>query len=164
MNLEDMEKRLHLLEARVQTAEDIEAIKQLHYRYMDGMTQTRWDEVLDCFAEDATIDINPSGQGVGKGIKEIRRQYNNLAKVHIGKDIDFAIHPRITVEGNKAKGKWLMYLAMYKINDSNQQQFVIMQGVYFAEYVKINGQWKFSFLQHRPRQIEPVDEFRHPDP
>ncbi|RPH47394.1 MAG: nuclear transport factor 2 family protein [Desulfobacteraceae bacterium] len=164
MNIEDMEKRLQSLETRLQATEDLEAIKQLHYKYMDGMTQTRWDEVLDCFAEDATIDITPSGQVIGKGIAEIRRQYNNLAKVHIGKDIDFAIHPRISVNGNKAKGKWLMYLGMYKINDAKQQEWVMNQGVYNAEYVKINGQWKFSFLQHRPRRIEPVDEFRHPEP
>jgi len=164
MNLEDMEKRLKLLEEGLQETRDIEAIKQLHYRYMNAMTQTRWAEVLDCFAEDATIDINPTGKGVGKGMAEIKRQYDNLAKVHIGKDIDFAIHPQISVNGNKAQGNWLMYLAMYTENTSSQQYFIVMQGTYVAEYVKVNGQWKFSYLQHRPRRIEPVEEFKHPEP
>jgi len=163
MSMEDMEKRLAALEERVQATEDIEAIKQLHYRYMNGFTQAKWDEVLSCFAEDATIDIAPSGKAVGKGMAEIKRQYGNMAKVHIGKEVDFVIHPQISVKGNKGQGQWLMYFVVYTENEAKQQYFGIIQGIYIAEYVKVNGQWKFSFLQHRPRVIEASQGMRPPE-
>ena len=153
MTLEDMEKRLRAMEERIQATEDIEAIKQLHYRYMNGFTQAKWDEALDCFAEDCTLDVVPSGENVVKGKAEIEKAYGMLASRHKGTEGDLVIHPIISVNGDKAKGKWLMYM-MYPIS-GDDQHIILIQGIYNAEYVKVNGQWKFSFLQHRPRIIEP---------
>ena len=57
MDLEEMEKRIKANEERFQATEDIEAIKQLQYRYKNAFMQAKFDEVIACFAEDATVNI-----------------------------------------------------------------------------------------------------------
>jgi ketosteroid isomerase-like protein len=156
---EEREKRLRSIEARLQAAEDIEAIKQLQYRYKNAFMQADWDAVLDCFAEDATIDIKPDGTNVGKGLAEIKRQFANMAKVHVGAETDFVYHPIISVSGNKAKGSWMVTDTMHVI----EQPLRSVYGVYNAEYVKVKGEWKFSFLQHRHRHIEPMADMGPPE-
>ena len=155
---DEIKKRLEAIEERIQATEDIEAIKQLQYRYKNAFMQANWDELLDCFAEDATIDIKPDGTSVGKGIAEIKRQFANMAKVHVGAETDFIYHPIISVSGNKGKGTWMVTDTMHIINQPPQSIY----GIYKAEYVKINGDWKFSFLQHRHRRIEPVESLGPP--
>lgn len=152
MNLEELEKKFRSLEKRQQVTEDIEAIKQLQYRYKNAFMQAQWDIVLDCFAEDATIDIKPDGTLVGKGMTEIKRQFGNMAKAHVGAETDIVYHPIISVNGNKAKGTWFVTDTMHIIDSPPQSIY----GIYTVEYVKVKGKWKFSFLQHRHRHIKPV--------
>jgi hypothetical protein len=156
---EEIEKRLKSIEERIQATEDIEAIKQLHYRYKNAFMQAKWAEVLDCFAEEATIDIKPDGTNVGKGMVEIKRQFANMAKVHVGAETDFVYHPIISVSGNKGKGTWMVTDTMHVIDQPLQSIY----GIYNAEYVKVNGKWKFSFLQHRHRHIEPMANMGPPE-
>jgi len=147
------EKRLEALEARLQTMEDIEAIKQLQYRYKNAFMQAKWDEVIDCFSEDATLDIKPDGTNVGKGMAEVKRQFGNMAKAHVGAETDIVYHPVISVSGNKGKATWFVTDTMH-IKDQGQQS---IYGIYTMEYVKVNGKWKISFIQHRHRKIEPSE-------
>ena len=138
-----------MIEERIQATEDIEAIKQLHYRYMTGFTQAKWDEALDCFAEDCTLDVTPSGENVVKGKAEIQKMYAMLASRHKGTEGDLVIHPIVSVNGDKAKGNWLIYL-MYSHPQTWQSLFWV-QGIYTAEYVRENGKWKIKVLQWRER-------------
>ena len=46
---EEIVKRLRSIEERIQATEDIEAIKQLQYRYKNAFMQAKWDEVIDCY-------------------------------------------------------------------------------------------------------------------
>jgi len=158
MILEELEKRLKKTEKRLQEAEeririneDIEQIKQLHIRYVNALTFIKWDDVIDCFAEDSSIDVQFGG--LIKGKTKIARFFKEmLSQIHIGKEGIFAVHPQITVDGDRAKGNWLMYM-MYADHRTWQSRYWI-QGIYDAEYVRVNGSWKFSYLQWRPR-LEP---------
>jgi ketosteroid isomerase-like protein len=111
----------------------------------------KWDDVIDCFAEDCSIDVGfggfPKGKAnVGKFFKEM------LFQIHIGKEGIFSVHPLITVEGDTAKGNWLMYI-MYADHRTWASRYWL-QGIYDCEFVRENGEWKFSYLQWRPR-LEP---------
>ncbi len=152
------DRRMEALEARIQTLEDIEAIKQLQYRYKNAFMQAKWDEVIDCFSEDATLDIKPDGTNVGRGMAEVKRQFGNMAKAHVGAETDIVYHPVITVNGNKAKGTWFVTDTMH-IKDQGQQS---IYGIYTMEYVKVNGKWKISLIQHRHRKIEPAEAMGPP--
>jgi ketosteroid isomerase-like protein len=161
MTLEEMEKRLKNLEERQRVTEDLEAIKQLHYHYMNSFMKGEWDEVLKCFTSDCILDVLPPNEPV-KGIKEIERVFREiLAKSHTGKEGDFVVHPLIQVEGNKAKGNWTMY--MMWAHATTWKPLFWVQGAYDAEYIKMNGQWKFASLKHRGR-IGPRNDVRIKNP
>ena len=148
MTLEELEKRLKDAEQRITLNEDFEQIKQLHVRYVNALTFIEWDDVIDCFAEDSSIDVQFGGLIKGKA-KVAKFFKEMLPQIHIGKEGIFAIHPQITVDGDRAKGNWLMYM-MYADHRTWQSRYWI-QGIYDAEYVRVNGSWKFSHLQWRPR-------------
>jgi ketosteroid isomerase-like protein len=131
--------------------EDIEAIKQLQYRYKNAFMQAQWDIVLGCFSQDCVIDMKPDGTNVGRGFEEVKRQFGNMAKVHVGAETDFIYHPEISVDGNRAKATWMVTDNMHIVDQPVQSIY----GIYTMEYQKTGGEWKISLLRHRHRTITP---------
>lgn len=130
------------LEKRIQTLEDIEKIKKLHQRYMELMDNLRYEEVLDLFVEDAVVEVR--NLGVKKGRDELREIYIDVLAKNRGSerfDGHIAVHPDITVEGDKAKGTWLIYMLFSK------PDIQWVQGRNECEYKKMNGDWKISKLK-----------------
>jgi hypothetical protein len=155
MTLEDLEKRIKILE-------DIEEIKILQANYINYLTTTSWDDLLDCFSDDAVLDINSKTSGkqeLTKLFKEI------ISKNHIGLEGNFIVQPIISVDGNKAKGKWLLYIQFAQprklegrideISSSNDEAPDWMQGYYDMEYTRVNGSWKISYLKWKCRLWSP---------
>lgn len=155
MTAEEMEKRLKAtedalkaLEKRVRVVEDIQEIHKLQRRYVNALICTEWDDCADCFAENATVDVYLHEPITGKA--NIRRWFKEvLSKTHAGKEGDFVVHPIIEVDGDRAKGKWLLYM-MYCYPRTGQSLFWV-QGFYNMEYVRENGQWKISYMHWRER-------------
>jgi hypothetical protein len=133
MALEQMEKRLKVLE-------DIEAIKVLHREYVYALASQQWDDMLDCFAEDGSADIWT--HGLCKGKKEIGDLFQSFAGKILPSHGHLAAQPVITVDGDKAKGHWILYLFL-PAPDS-----MWVQGRYDCEYVRVDGKWKFSYLKY----------------
>jgi hypothetical protein len=128
------------LEKRVKVLEDIEAIKKMHTRYVYLLCEQRWDEMVECFAEDATMEL--LDQGVCKGKKEIGGVFRNvLAKRVKRNDGHFVGQPIITVNGDKAKGQWLLYLFFA------EPEVRWLQGRQDCEYIRVKGEWKFSSVK-----------------
>lgn len=155
MTLEEMEKRLRATEdalkelgKRVRVTEDVQEIKQLQRRYVNAMMCTKWDEVVDCFAENAKIDVYLHEPVTGKAaIDKFFKE--ELSKTHAGKEGDIVVHPVISIDGDKAKGSWLMYM-MYFYPRTGQSLFWV-QGFYEMEYVRENGKWKINFMSWSER-------------
>ena len=104
MSLEELEKR-------VQAIEDLEEIKKLHHKYINLMDHLKYEEVLDLFTEDATSEVRNSG--IKRGRKEMSEIYIGILAKNRGDtryDAHLAIEPDITVDGNTAKGNWLIYM------------------------------------------------------
>jgi carotenoid cleavage dioxygenase len=148
MELEELGKRL-------QNLEDIEKIKQLQIRYVNGLMKCTWDEVVDMFTEDALVDLQ--AHGPHKGRAEITELFHKkVGRGHIGQEGDFVVHPLIEVDGDKATGSWLLYLQMpYPRKRMSGQETDWSQGYYEMEYVKINGEWKISYLKWTERLSAP---------
>jgi hypothetical protein len=150
MTLQELEKQLKetrdalkLLENRVRLTEDIQEIHQLQRRYINALVCTEWDEAADCFAENASVDVYLHEPVSGK--TAIRKWFKEeLSKTHAGKEGDICVHPVISVEGDKAKGKWLLYM-MYFYPRTGQSLFWV-QGFYNNEYVREKGEWKISLM------------------
>ena len=79
--LTDTSMTLDELVKRVQILEDIEEIKKLHTNYIYWLCKLQWDNMLDCFAEDATLEL--MDQGVRKGGK--RRVCFNKEGIYSGR-------------------------------------------------------------------------------
>jgi len=130
------------LEKRIQALEDLEEIKKLHQRYIDLMDHLRYEEVLDLFTEEATSEVR--NFGVKKGKKEMAEIYLDVLAKNRGSerfDAHMAIEPDITVDGNTAKGTWLIYILFSK------PEIQWVQGKNECEYRKEDGVWKISKLK-----------------
>jgi ketosteroid isomerase-like protein len=155
MALEDVEKRLKAtedalkkLEKRVRVTEDIQEIHQLQRRYVNALICTEWDDCADCFAENGIIDVYLHDPVKGKAA--ITKWFKEeLAITHAGKEGDIVVHPIISVDGDKAKGKWLLYM-MYAYPRTGQSLFWV-QGFYEMEYIRENGKWKISLMKWTER-------------
>ncbi len=135
MSLEELEKR-------VQALEDLEQIRKLHQHYIDLMDNLRYEEVLDLFTDDASVEVRNSG--VKRGRKELAEIYLGvLLKIRGSERSDghMAIEPDITVEGDSARGTWLIYMFFSK------PSIQWVQGKNECEYRKENGKWKISKLK-----------------
>ena len=154
MNVEELEKRLR-------TVEDIEQIKQLQARYVNCLITTEWDELIDCFAENGVVDLY-SGYATGKN--EISKLFKEKISItHVGHEGLSVVHPIISVDGDRAKGSWLLYTHFsqpHKIQVFAETTYEAdapdwMQGYYEMEYVRENGIWKISQLKWRRRLLSP---------
>lgn len=135
MSLENLEKR-------IQALEDAEEIKKLHQHYMNLMDNLEYEEVLDLFTEDASVEVR--NLGVKKGRDQLREIYINVLAKNRGSerfDGHMAVQPDITVSGDTAKGTWLIYMLFSK------PTIQWVQGRNECEYKKINGEWKISKLK-----------------
>jgi hypothetical protein len=143
------------LESRMQRMEDIEEIKQLQIRYVNYLITGKWDELLDLFDEDGAVELGPNG--LHKGRAALEKEYKErVARGHNGHEGDFVVHPLISIDGDKAKGSWLLYLQKqfpYKLDNGRDQDWA--QAFYDMEYIKKNGKWKISLLKVNTRIWSP---------
>lgn len=128
---------LEEIEARVRRLEDLEAIKKLKAKYWRCIDRKLWDELAECFTEDAVADYGPDIKLKGReAIVDFLKGSLGAAKVvtsHVGQ------RPEIELTSDStATGTWWL-------ND-----FIVMQpnvkrrgyAFYEDEYVKSDGKWK----------------------
>jgi hypothetical protein len=134
MNLEE-------LMLKVQKLEDLEEIKKLHREYIACIDKMETYKVPDMFIEDGTAEIQDSGELKGK--KAIEELYTRgyLSQRKSRTDGHLCGEPIITIDGDKAKGHWTVYIFF------SEPSVQWTQGVNDCEYVKDNGKWKFKKLK-----------------
>jgi hypothetical protein len=158
MNLEELEKRLIKVEKELKITKDLEEIRNLHYRYVNCITEAKWDEIMENFAENSTLDVFGDNE-VAKGKPAIEDTFRKVLSIgHVGKEGNFAVHPIITVDGDKARGKWLFYMMFAHPN--TWQSLFWVQGYVNTEYVRENGEWKILSLKFRMRLSPKHDPVR----
>ena len=146
--LKETQKALKALEKRVRLTEDIQEIHQLQRRYVNALICTEWDKCTDCFAENGKINVYLHKPVQGKAAIE-KFFKEELSITHAGKEGDILVQPEITINGDTAKGKWLLYM-MYAYPRTGQSLFWV-QGFYKNRYVRENGVWKISYMSWTER-------------
>ena len=108
-------ERLGAAEARASRISDTNEIQILQSSYGYYTDKMLWDEVVDLFADNGTLEIGPSGVYVGKD--SIRRYLLSLSGGQQGPlegvlNEHFQLQPIITVadDGSTAKGRWRLFL------------------------------------------------------
>lgn len=133
------------IEARLKAVEATQAIINLHNEYLFYLNNRQWREMADCFMEDAAVIIHEPRNGR----EEIYKLFTDvIAKLNAGKarDAHFAVQPVIEVDGEKAKGHWLIYIFISDAETGEAKRWI--PGRYDCEYAKENGRWKFSVLNY----------------
>jgi ketosteroid isomerase-like protein len=138
-DLEDMRNRLGLLE-------DAEQIKTLHREYMFWVNNRQWDDVINCFSEDASVYLPK--HGLFKGKSEFTHLFKDLVENSNqgqGRDAHSVLQPVIALNGDKAVGHWLMYIFISDPITGNLLKMV--RGRHDCEYTRKDGKWKISSLK-----------------
>ncbi|RPI58018.1 MAG: nuclear transport factor 2 family protein, partial [Lysobacterales bacterium] len=156
----DSRKRLAAVEARATGVADVNAIHNLQGSYGYYTDKMLWDEVVDLFADDGTLEIGPSGIYVGKD--SIRRYLMSLSGGRQGPlegvlNDHFQLQPIVTVadDGMTAKGRWRLFLMTGVSGSGSGGNWG--EGVYENEYVKENGVWKIRKLHWFANFIAPYE-------
>lgn len=118
---------------------EIEAIKRLKYKYMRCLDQKLWEDIEDCFVEDATAAYGGgaySFQGREAIVAFLRRSmgaesFHSSHQVH---------HPEIEITGpSNARGVWALQDVVI---DTGWEITVRGAAFYEDEYVKTDGTWR----------------------
>jgi len=135
------------LERRLQHLEDIEAIKQLKYRYWRHLDLKQWDELAGLFIAEATVCYS-SGRYEFAGVAAIMRFLReSLGQERGSVTIHHGHHPEIVLTGRTtATGTWALYNYMFNV----RQNRAIRIGAYYEDrYVKVAGAWRFEHIGYR---------------
>jgi len=132
------------LESRLTKLEDIEAIRAVKHKYWRCIDREQWDEIADCFTEDATGDYMPTmrPQGnvaIAQFIKKWQTKRKMTSCVHQGHNPEIEI-----TDDTTAKGMWELYNFMIEA-DTNRAWRVL--GFYDDEFAKVDGEWRIKSLK-----------------
>jgi hypothetical protein len=121
--------------------QEIEAIKRLKYRYMRCIDEKRWDELAECFAENAKVSYSggkyafAGRDAIMKFLVESMDRGSFLSSHRIGQ-------PEIDLTGETtATGIWALEDTVI---DTHFEITLRGAAFYRDEYVKIGGQWKIQ--------------------
>lgn len=140
----ELEETVRELSALARETADVREIQEVQYRYLNALMLTKWDDCTECFAEDAQVDVYLHDPVRGK--ENIRKWFKDeLAKTHAGYEGDVCVNPIITVNGDTAKGDFMLFM-MYFYKRTGQSMFWV-QGRYDNDYIRENGKWKVAIMR-----------------
>ena len=137
--------RVAELEKQAQRLRDISAIKRLQRAYGYYVDNEMWDEVVDLFSDNGTMEI--ALDGVYRGKEHIRKYLYALSSGRPGLPAGvlnehYQLQPVVDVakDGRTAKGRWraLIMSGVWK------ERATWGIGPYENTYVKENGVWKIK--------------------
>jgi hypothetical protein len=141
---------------RVGDYNDIRNLQRIYGFYFD---EALWDQVLDLFSDDATVEIGAHGVYAGKD--SIRRYYLGLTGGRQGLkhgelNNQSQLSPVITLsaDGMSAKARWRVLIQDGVYNQSANWG----GGIYENEYVKQGGVWKIRRLHFFTRFYSPYKD------
>ena len=147
------------IEKRIQVLEDLEAIKTLKALYcylVDAAIagdSSKWDELLEHFADDAWADFELLGRY--EGIEGVSGLFKETVASLLSYSAHMVSNPILQVNGDEARGKWYVHVPL---TGKSENMAGWLQGRYDEEYVKKNGEWKWKSITATFDFITPYDE------
>lgn len=144
---DELRKELAALKAEVRELRDREAIRDLTGNYMQAMHDARWEDVVDCFADDASYDHGMLGFLQSKAdIQAFYTEFMPQFEQAGGWAFDMLSNPVIEVDGDRAEARWFLLTLLI---DPDTQDAAWNIATLEYQYVRRDGVWKF----HRNRCI-----------
>lgn len=149
MTVQELEAKVATLEQQIADVNDLEAVRQLQYDYLNSLALTRWDRLLGCFAPDARMELTDAWHEdmiCLNGLREIKERFvETISQAHHGTDAPYVVHPIVKKEGEIIKGNFMLYW-LWSYQRTGQMLFW-QQLIYDNDYVKVNGEWKIQVLR-----------------
>lgn len=158
---EPVHERMDRLEAEIERAEDVRAIKRLQRAYGYYLDKGLWADLAELFADDAVASY-PAGVYVGR--ESIRRHlYMNVGRGEMGviglgdgrlynhMSIQPVVH--LGPAGETAEGRWRAFAMFGRYGGSA----IWAEGVYEIDYVKDDGAWKIRTLDYHAGFAAPYE-------
>jgi len=151
--------RVASIDAQASRIDDYNQIRNLQQIYGYYYDEALWDQVVDLFTADATLEVG--GHGVHVGRDSIRRYFLGLTGGRVGLregelTIQGQLSPVITLaaDGATAQARWRVL-----IQDAvHGKEANWGTGVYENQYVKEQGVWKISRLHLFVRFYAPYEQ------
>jgi len=121
---------------------DIEAIKQLKYRYLRTLDLRLWDEFTECFVPDATGAYGGRDFADRDSLVAFMRENMNDGMISMHQ----AHHPEITVSGDQATGTWYLH---DKVMVPEFDYLLEGAAFYSDEYVRTPDGWRIKSTGYR---------------
>jgi hypothetical protein len=139
---------LQSLQDRKQRIEDSNAIKRLQRAYGYYMEEALWDEVLELFADDATLEFARDGVYAGKDrIREYLYALNDgrqgLREGQLQEHLQLMPVLTLSDDGRTAQARWRTIMLLGQLGE----RALWGEGPYENEYVKEGTVWKISKLR-----------------
>ncbi len=155
-----LESQLHTALARLQNLEDIHDIEKLQRAYGYYVDKNLWDQVVDLFAEQSSVEIAQRGVYLNKkGADRLFRQLFGHGTIGLapGRLFNhFMLQGIVDVDpdGQTAKGRWRAFVQLGDYGKTAMWS----EGVYENDYIKEDGVWKFKKMKFWPTFYTPYDE------
>jgi hypothetical protein len=121
---------------------DIEAIKQVKYRYLRSLDTKRWDDFADTLAEDIKADYGPS---IGNELHfTTRADLVEYMRTSLPANViteHRVTHPEIIVTGDTATGSWYL---QDRVIVAELDFMLIGAAFYRDQYRRTDNGWKIS--------------------
>ncbi len=153
------------LEAGVNAAEGVRAVKRLQHAYGHFLEAGLWSDLGDLFADDATGDFagaTVSGKAALKKhfMDEAARKAEGLAPGQL--NVHIQLQPIVTLgaDGATARGAW-HEVAML---GHHGKDAAWKGGVYENEYARRDGVWRITRIRYFPQYAGAFDDYGHKAP
>jgi hypothetical protein len=150
--------RIASIDAEANRIDDYNQLRNLQSIYGFYQDEALWDQVLDLFADDATLEVGANGIYIGRD--SIRRYFFGLTGGKQGLvpgqlSIQSQLSPVITLaaDGQSAEGRWRVVIQDGTFGQSANWG----SGVYENRYIKQNGVWKIQQLHLYLRFFAPYE-------
>ncbi len=155
----DLETRIKDLEAKVQELNDVEAIRNLRYRYHECINESRNGDIPSLFTADADLDFGHLGKvkgtaGLKKFFDALDKPPSSPGQPPLYSFVKQFIHNHVVhVHGDTADG--FSYLLATPVHKGESY---VVAARYDDECVRQNGQWKFKRMNLTAYYMVPLRE------
>lgn len=141
--------RTQSIQARAARVEDLNELRNLQSTFGYYFDKALWDEVVDLFTDDGTMELGFNGVYVGR--ESIRRYLYSLTGGKPGLrhgqlNNHFQLSPVLTLspDGRSARGRWRALIQTGEYGKGSGGNWG--EGIYENEYVHEDGVWKIRKL------------------
>jgi hypothetical protein len=119
--------------------EDIEEIRRARSKYYMAVDARRWDEAVDLYSDQASVDF--AGIWKGQTKKGIKKVLMDMVGANTSATFHCAFLPVVEVDGDTATATG--YLETYSVPVGSEEAFSQI-GRVDDQYIKEKGQWKLK--------------------